>query len=516
MASPGPGRTAVYTDAMSKHPYLLSFLAAAAVFAWVHAVPAFGDPDVDYHLEMTRRTMAAGAVTAFPWLPYTTLADRFADHHFLYHVALAPFLAVFGDFLGLKIATVAFAALAMAALAFMLKEYGVRQPFLWTLPMLFAPGLVFRLALTKASAPALAALLLFMVALRRRSRGAAFGIAFAYVWLHGGWPILLVAAAIDAAVRRSWTTLWPTAAGLAAGLIANPFFPSNLSFYWEQIVQVALVGRADPAVVVGAEWYPAELGALLLENAAVFLPLVAALAALAASVLGGLKPRHDARPDAARKRDIAVVAAFVAVLMLMAIRQARHKEYFLPLALALVALVSERIFAAVDARALLSRAEAAFGAAARPVAAACASALLVFAAWALWTPHRLFASRPSWTRYQAAGAWLSANLAAGETVFHGRWDDFPTLWAHAPEQRYIAGLDALFMYRKDPAKYWLWRDIAEGRRRQGLADLIVREFGARVVLLRMDPDPLRPLMKKDPSFERVFADREAEIWRIRD
>jgi len=30
----------------------------------------------------------------------------------------------------------------------------------------------------------------------------------------------------------------------------------------------------------------------------------------------------------------------------------------------------------------------------------------------------------------------------------------------------------------------------------------------------MGPDPLRALMKKDPSFERVYADVEAEVWRI--
>jgi len=500
---------------MMKRPYSLVFALSAAFFAWIHFVPGFGDPDAYYHLRMTRLTMESGPVAAFPWLPQTTLADAFADHHFLYHIALAPFLAAFGDFHGAKIATVVFAALAVVAVAYLLKGYGVRRPYLWA-PLLFiAPGFVFRLLLTKATAPALAALCLFLVALRRRHRGAAFAIAFAYVWLHGGWPLLLVAAAIDALVRRSARMFVATALGSAAGLVLNPFFPANLLFYGEQILQIAVLGRPDPAVLVGDEWYPREFATIFIGNIGAFLPMLAAAAAAAAAVLTGARPR-PVRVDLSRRHDMFFAGSFAAILLLMTLRQARHQEYLVPMALLAGALVAETALAAIDLRALAARAKARFGRAAVPATAALVVACAAAAVWLLWIPRRSYEDRPPASRYADAGAWVRAHVPAGETIFHARWDDFPQLWYRSPEHRYIAGLDALFFYRKDPAKYWLWRDIGEGRRREGLAELIVEEFGARHVFLRMGPDPLRSLIKKDPSFERVYADIEAEVWRIRD
>lgn len=500
---------------MPKHPYLLIFAISAAFFGWVHAVPGFGDPDAYYHLQITRQMMESGPVAAFPWLPLTTLADHFADHHFLYHLALAPFILAFGDYLGLKIATVVFAALAMTALAFLLRAYDVKRPFLWSALLLFASGFVFRLLLTKATALALAALFLFLVALRRRKRAAVFAIAFAYVWLHGGWPLLAVAAALDAVVRRSARLLPAVAGGLAAGLVLNPFFPSNLAFYWEQIVQIAVLGRSDAAVLVGNEWHPSEFAALVFGNASVFLPIASAVALGAVAVLTGSRPREGAMPGAARRADIAFAASFAGVLLLMALRQARHKEYFLPIALLVGALLAETALAAVDVRALAAKARARLGRAALPLAVAVGLAAAALALHALRLPRLAYEDRHAWTRFEALGAWMRAHVPEGETVFHQRWDDFPQLWYRSPEHRYIAGLDALFFYRKDPATYWLWRDIGEGRRREGLAELIEKEFGARHVILRMEPGPLRALIKKDPSFERVYADMDADVWRIR-
>ena len=499
---------------MSKHPYLLIFLLAAAFFAWVHAVPGFGDPDAYYHLEMAKLTAASGPVRAFPWLPFTTLADHFADHHFLYHLALVPFVAAFGDFLGLKIATVVFAALAVAAFAFLLKAYGARRPYLWAPLLLFAPGFVFRLLLTKAGALALAAFFLYLVALRRRNRAAAFGIAFAYVWLHGGWPILLAAAGLDAIVRRSTRLFWPTALGLAAGLVVNPFFPANLSFYWEQIFQIAVVGRRDPSVQVGSEWYPAEFAAIFLGNASVFLPIVAAAVILAAAILSKRPPRAGAAPDGAGRKDILFIAALASLFLLMTLRQARHKEYFLPIALLAGALTAETAFAAVDLRAMAASAKACWGRLSAPLLIVCGVVIGVSGAYALHVPRRVYEDRPAWTRFAGAATWMRAHVPEGEIVFHERWDDFPQLWYRDPDHRYIAGLDALFLYRKDPAKYRLWRDIGEGRRRVGLSGLIEKEFGAQYVFLRMEPGPLRSLIKKDPSFERVYGDAEADVWRI--
>lgn len=488
------------------------FLFSTAFLGLVFASPTFGDPDAYYHLWMAKRILAAGPVRAFPWLPFTTLAAHFADQHFLYHLALIPFIALFGDFWGLKVATVLFAALALCAFRFLLKTYGVRRPTLWTLPLLFAPEFVFRLLLTKAGALALTALCAFLIALKKEKRLAVFAIAFAYVWLHGGWPILVIVGLVDALVRRSARFLPALFGGLTLGLVVNPFFPSNLSFYWEQIVQVAVIGRSA-GVVVGQEWDPTDLGSLIMGNFSVFLPLFA-IAALTAHVVRRETPVGSDAVTPGRKRGVALFGALAVVFLCMTMRQARHKEYFLPLLLAFSAVIGELAFSVIDMRSLAARAKARMGRAWKPLLIGALMALVAFAGYEAVDIQRVYAGRQAWTRFTGAGAWMRAHLPPGAIVFQTAWDDTPFLLYRDDAQRYIAGLDPRFFSDKDPAKYWEWRDISDGRRRVGLSALIKKDFDAQYVFLKRDHEPLYPLMKKDPSFERVYQDEESEVWLV--
>lgn len=489
------------------------FLFSAALLGLVCASPTFGDADAYYHLWMAKRTLAAGPVLAFPWLPFTTLARHFADQHFLYHLALIPFLELLGDFWGLKIATVLFAALAMAAFCAMLRAFGVRRPALWTLPLLFAPGFVFRLLLTKATALALTALFLFMIALLKEKRATLFAIAFLYVWLHAGWPILIVVVLIDALVRRSPRFLPPVFLGLGLGLIVNPFFPQDFFFYWEQIVQVALIGNRAAGVVVGNEWYPTSLGQLITEDLSVFLPLFGVTALMLYAMWKDRPARKEAvTPE--RRRAIVFIAGLAVVFLLMTLRQARHKEYSLPFLLFASALLGDAGLAAVDTGLLLADARAEFKRWWKPLLAACGIGLALFCVAETLSIQRTYAGRNAWTRFAAAGTWMRAHLPPDAIVFQTAFDDTPYLLYRDDAQRYIAGLDPRFLSDQDLSKYWEWCDISEGRRRAGLAQLIEKDFGSRYVFLRRTGEPLRPLIEKDPSFERVYQDSEAEVWEL--
>ena len=494
---------------MKKHPGLILFLLALAVFGVIHAGPGFGDPDAYYHLELAKLTAAHGPIRAFDWLPLTTLSGHYADQHFLYHVALIPFLNVFGDFYGLKIATVVFAALAITAFAWMLGVYGIRRPWLWTLPLLCASGFLFRLLLTKASALALASFFLFLGILKMKHRVAAFFLAFGYVWLHAGWPILGIAAFAHAVVKRDVKMLLAVGAGLVAGMILNPFFPSNFAFNWEQIVQIAVVGNHDPGVQVGNEWNPMEPGWLLVENALLFLVIGAAFAHLGSMVLGKEKP-PEVSSD--RRRDIVFIIALASFFLCLTLRQARQKEYFLPLGLFAGALLGDALL--LDTRATFERVRVACGRWFKPLLVSSVALVTALSVHGIWYAHKLYVQRQPFSRFAAAGAWMRAHIPAGETVFHAAWDDFPYLFYRDNTHRYIAGMDPMFFYRQDPAKYWLWRDIGDGRRHDPSA-LIKNDFNARYVFVKRTRDAMRPFIEKDPSMERVYQDDEAEVWRVR-
>ncbi len=497
-----------YTADMHRRSIIAIFLLSLAVFGLIHATAGFGDPDAYYHLEIAKLTAASGPVRAFEWLPFTTLSGHYADQHFLYHLALIPFLSIFGDFFGLKIATVVFAALAMAAFAWMLGVYGIRRPWLWTLPLLFSTGFLFRLLLTKASALALVAFFLCLGCLKLKNRAAIFCIAFVYVWLHGGWPILMIAALVHAITRRDWRTLLVVAAGLVAGFIVNPFFPANLAFDWEQIVQIAVIGNHDPGVQVGNEWYPMELGWLLIENAMISLAIFAAFARLAAMIYEKNTPPEVSD---ARRRDIAFVTMLAIFFLLMTLRQARQKEYFLPLALFMGALLGDALL--LDSRATFDRLRDWAGKWFRPLLVSSVAFVTLLSLHGVWYARKLYVERIPFTHFAAAGEWLRTHVPEGETIFHSAWDDFPYLFYRDVTHRYIAGMDPMFFYRNDPAKYWLWRDIGGGRRRNP-SELILYNFHARYVFTRRTHDALRPIIEKDPSVKRVYADEEAEVWRI--
>src|SRR5437867_2500437 len=98
---------------------------AAALYWFIQDRPSFMDPDSFYHAKMALLMREHGPVTSFPWLPFTTLADAFADHHFLYHAALVPFVSELGPLVGTRAAAIVFAAAAIVMFQALLEAYGV-------------------------------------------------------------------------------------------------------------------------------------------------------------------------------------------------------------------------------------------------------------------------------------------------------------------------------------------------------------------------------------------------------
>jgi hypothetical protein len=104
-----------------------------------------------------------------------------------------------------------------------------------------------------------------------------------------------------------------------------------------------------------------------------------------------------------------------------------------------------------------------------------------------------------------AALWVRDNVPAGETVFHSDWGDFPELFFHAPGQRYLVGLDPVFMFMHDASKWRLWTSITGGRRADAV-DLIRAEFNSRFVLIRT---------RSRPAFDRQLRSLKSAKQRFR-
>lgn len=535
--------------------YVAVFLSAAAAYAFIEAAPMFRDPDSFYHLKMAMLIRDQGIVRAFPWLPFTTLANNYADHHLLYHLLLVPFVTAFGPFIGMAVATVFFAAAAIAAFHALLRAYRVRHAWVYTFILGSSAAFSFRINLAKTSALSLTLLFAALIAMRKDKPAALFAISWLFVMLYGGWPLMGVLAAAFLAARgvadrlfekhpygswaavvfwkrlaggsrRAWTEFAAAkearqaaavAAGLACGIVINPYFPANIRFYWDQIIQIAVIGYRD-AIGVGGEWYPYAFDRLLADSSAIFLLALLGVAVLAFALFWpdtvrrgrGWVRRSEATP-------IAAVLALAVLFLAMTLRSKRHVEYFAPFAVFVLALVVDAVISRLDHRAAAARLKELLPKprVTVPMAMACLPLLFLFlGARDVYLVAGLYRQGVPWTIYAGAASWLSAHAPEGAIVFHSNWDEFPPLFFRDDRVRYVAGLDPTFLYLRDPVRYRLWTDVTLGKVQRGAAALVRRDFGAKYVFVAKGYEDMRRAFASDKGAVSVYKDGDAEIFLI--
>lgn len=534
--------------------YVAVFLTSLAVSAVVQWFPMFRDPDSFYHLKMALLMREQGIVFDFPWLPFTTLAEHYADHHFLYHVLLVPFVSIFGSTYGMIIATAVLAATAITLFYALLRTYGVRDAGAYVFILGTAAAFLFRIELAKASALSLSILFLALIAIRKERVLGLFLLAWLYVLSYGGWPILAVVVGafvvsrvildrlMDAHPWRSWASRffwtrligWRRLAwrqfsaapetrlsfaalgGLACGLVVNPYFPNNIRFYWEQIVQIAVIGRRD-GVGVGSEWYPYSIGRLLGESGGAFLLWMIVLAVFAFMMFWPeVVKRGKGRIG---REELSPIVASVALMMLfffLTLRSKRHVEYLLPFTVFSAALSMQALRTRLDLRMAHERLSSLFPRAVHvlPVVFSWFVAVFLYVGIKdIALTRNLYAQGIPWTKYERAAAWIAARAPAGSTVMHSDWDDFPMLFYRDSGRSYIAGLDPTFLYRQDPERYRLWVDITTGKVAQPV--VVTRDrFRARYVLIEKDHRAMMATFDADPRAIRAYEDDDVVVFSL--
>jgi hypothetical protein len=552
--------TTIRTKGTKGADYLGVFLLVAVIYGIVNASSTFLDPDSFYHVKMTELLMQRGIIRDFNWLPYTTLAHAFADHHFLYHVILVPFVSFYGSFIGAKIATVFLAAGALTAFYAALKEYDCKLPFAFTMLLATSSSFMFRMNLTKTSAISVMVLMLALIAIRRGSLRGLFFLSWAYVLLYGGWPIfgvvigafLLARAVVDRLLDRhplhSWGNLWfwrrlfafrrnavadfmaskevrlafAVAAGLTCGIVINPYFPVNLRFYWEQIVQIAVLNYSDK-IGVGAEWYPYTFPAFYTENSIVFICIALCIALLLMMIFWDDVSRWRATKVNRQAFSARVAVSILSIFfLLMTIRSRRHVEYFVPFTMFAVALFYTSLATRMDWSALSRRLQSLLPAALKKEIAlgelACVYLTVMFVflcARNVLGTHDTYAGGIPWTRFAKVAEWTRSNIPAGAIIVHSDWDEFPPLFYHDDTHRYICGLDPTFLYRQDPTRYWLWVNVSTGKAGDGVGEKVRDGLGSRYLLVDSKHTEMRKELERDPSIERIYSDDEASVYAVR-
>ncbi len=492
-----------------KTPILISialFVLFLMGMAWIQfATPDMPDNDGFYHIKLAYLMRTQSLKPDFIWLPLTILnANEFYDHHFLFHLALIPF--TFGDLrVGAKWAAVLFAALAFLMIWFLFHRQRVPFAPVWALGMLgISDAFLYRMSITRAQSLSLALLALgFLWLLERKHKHLAL-LAFVYVWMYDAFPLLLALAvlyviAIAITERRlDYRPILFVSAGIALGLVINPYFPNNIVFSFRHMLPKLTDATS---ISVGNEWYPYET-AQLLDNS---LPSLIAFAsgALALGLSG-------------RKMDARTAFAFLASLLFgyMLFQARRFVEYFPPFALIFVAFAWSPLLS--DPQPAPST--PAFSSPRRFLQNNLPAFVLILALLAS-TFRTLPAARARmddlkpYDLYAGAAHWLAQNTPQGTLVFQTDWDDFPRLFFYNTHNVYLIGLDPTYMQLYDPELYDLWVLITRGEVKQP-SQFIANIFQARYVHTDLNHTRFLKQAENDPYLIEVYRDDQNVVFQV--
>ena len=537
------------TEAATRFVYLVfGFIAIAMVLGFLQSRTSAiccGDWDGYYHIRWSSllwENFSQGKwLPSFDWLPLTVLnPQHYNDHHFLFHLLQIPFLWFFEPVMAAKVAAVVFATLAVFSVYWLIYHYKIDYLLIWLAAILTCANM-FYYRMNMAKAPALTIIITIagIYLLFERKYVWLFPLMFAFVWTYSLFPLLWFAAMIWTIIiawnerRFEWRPIVYTTAGMIAGNVINPYFPSNLYLFWEHFKTKFKVG-SDFAVAVGGEWYP-YTGMELLTHFPV---------AMLAMLLGYIffMPKNGKLPEKAT-----FFLMFVSILFAAQFRSKRFAEYFPPFAVLFLAfsLQAFRQKSTVELPEDFKREiEPYLDVDKKTEKQAIWLNLREAAVWVLGVFlaiyflvnitgfHRFgidqeglaetIGGNEANDRYQRAMEWATGvdasgkeNIPKGERIFNANWDDFPKLFFFDTKHSYVYGLDPNYLYSQNPDLYKLLLDITSGKI-DDPAPLIRERFGANYVFVdaKENEDMVAKLLDSGWA-EMAYEDEEARLIKIR-
>jgi len=485
--------------------FALFFLSMAVV---QFASPDLPDNDGYYHIKLAYLMRTEGLKPAFPYLPLSILNEKkFYDHHFLFHVALIPF--TFGDLrLGAKWAAVTLASLAFLAIWLLFHRQRVPFAWLWALGLLgISDAFLYRMSITRAQSLSLGVLALGLMWLLERKHKHLALLAFLYVWMYDAFPLLFAMAGLYSLSilivdrKLDLRPLLYVGAGIVMGMLVNPYFPHNITFFIDHIAPKLTNATA---VSVGNEWYPYDTGQLLKNS----LP---ALVTFASGILAlGLT---------GRKMDLRTALALLTSLLfgLMLFQARRFVEYFPAFALIFAAFAWSPLLPDLRPAPVISNDSARnrFFSSLQDKLPVILLSLAVTISIAKSIPparEAMDRSKPN-NLYAGASLWLLQNTASGERVFQTDWDDFPRLFFYNTHNTYLIGLDPTYMQLYDAGLYNVWVNITRGNVQRS-SRIIAERFASRYILTDLKHGDFLKQAAHDAGLKEVYRDDQAVVFEV--
>jgi hypothetical protein len=503
-------------------------LALVVLAAHLSLYPKIADLDAFYHIGHAA-AYAEGSIfdTSLPWATQSVIADHGADLWWGFHVALIP-LALGSVEWGIRVGALALTALVAATFFVVARRHGASHALWWTVAFLVAvPNVLFREIMLRPHVVSLVGAMALLSVLVRGRWWQVMAASAAISWLHLGlaWvaPATAAAYAFVRAVEHALgsrenresvppvTALAAAAVGTVVGWLLRPHPLATLELAGVQIIRLLAVKATEEPLTFSAELSPLSLPELVAMSWS-FLGVW--LAAVAAAVYGAASGKLSAQPEGRRILFTALLVstAFLGLAVLSARRAMEYWVAFGCLALAFVAPVAAPWFRSRVIRAL---------------------AVVLLAVHVGWAVRRhainvsVVASPPD--TMAGVASFLADNSAAGDVVFHAKWDNFGPLFAHNRSNRYLGGMDPIFQFSHDPSRYWEFFYLSADLNTEWTCDAFpcasgvatdthtaLRDhFGARWVVVEPSRNPRFALyLLNDPRYRLAHETQREAVFEV--
>ncbi len=509
-----------------KLPFFILLVSSFFLFSFIQRSPVFPDPDSFYHAKMAVLMSKQGVVQDFPYLPYTVLNDYYTDHHFIYHLLLIPFVTLMPPLIGIKVATVFLGMAYILTFYFVLNRNHIRGAFWWALLLLFIPAFIFRLNLAKAPALALILTFLSIHAMFQKKYLMLFFLSIFYVLSYGGWIVMLILAMLYNGARIftqkislffhndraraanqekfDWKLLSLVIVGIIVGILIHPYFPDNLSFYWQQTVQIGLINYQNK-IGVGGEWYSYPIGELIHDTQPL---IIIVLLGLFCFVFRFERQNHKTW-----------FSVFLLALFLFAVTKSRrYVEYFVPFSVLFAALSLNQFQSTKDQT---NKELIPFG---KLLTQENLFQWMLMFFFIFTFPIQLiknirqvrtsFQTGYTMDQFSGAATWLKQHSTKGDIVFHSDWDEFPPLFFYNSHNRYIAGLDPTFLYKADPNLHQKFVNISTGQEIDHLYNFIKNDFQAKYVFVDTTHEAFKKNLDQNFHFTEMYHDEQSTVFKV--
>lgn len=477
-------------------------LAAVGVFGWaLLGAAGVTDNDAFFHMLMARRIAGGELWPSIDSLPLTVLGAAGPDHHWLWHLLLAPFALADPGIAGLHWAQVVTAALVPVVLVVVLRRWGAPWPALWAALGVFgALVMPFRVSELRAQNLAIVFIVVALWGLARERPRTLAVVGLLFAEAYHGVVILVPLVLVHVGVVRALEGRWALRPGLFAvggavlGFVLSPWFPENVDY----LLFHTLYKVGNPAGLdVGREWMSPPVLHVLRESWSV-------LAALGVALAAWVWRRGYRAPG----RSATALALGAALLMGgLYLKSWRFVEYFVPVAAVAGALLVRDALAAEGGRSLPRFA--------RPLAAAALG--LAVAVHGL-AGVRFVHAHPDYdvARFDPIGDALGRLASPGDVVLNTAWSDYPLLLWVAPQVRFVTGLDPTYLHFADPARSALLQGLRaiHPTDEPDPAPVIVEQFGARFVVVDPTAQGLAGRLMRSPSAKAVVASPAGVLFRL--